>query len=475
MVLSNIMRVVIVAGLFLNATEKIALALESIQQPSFTKQIVYEDEVYPTGNAVNEGSDSLALVEPEKASPAPSLEKPSQVTQETDTFVQEYAVKNAPPKPWRIYQPSVLANHGIEIGGWIQQGITFNSLSPIDRFNGPNTSNDRSAEYQLNQAWLHFYKPTKTDGCGIDLGGKVVLIYGTDWRFGQSFGLENRFDDPNSFYGLVMPQFYGELAINDLTVKFGHFATNTSLELVPATANFFYSHALLMTGYFDPVLVTGVQADYKLDDNWKIIGGANEGWKMFEDPSDTWNFLGGVKWTSDDKRGNLSIMSDNGRQNGFTGQHDRNSLISVFTYKLNTKLYYGSQYTIGQEKNGSVAHRGQNANWYGTEQLFTLKLNDKWTSGLRYEWVRDEGGARVAGVGNVLLTDRGWDGLPGCAGSYQDVSLGLNYRPHPNFLFRPEVRWDFYNGDPNSSGQLPYDSHTRTSQFTTAMDMIFTY
>ena len=60
----------------------------------------------------------------------------------------------------------------------------------------------------LNQAWLYFVRPTKTDGCGFDIGGRVDVVYGEDWRFGQCDGLENRFDDPNSFYGLVLPQFY---------------------------------------------------------------------------------------------------------------------------------------------------------------------------------------------------------------------------------------------------------------------------
>jgi len=35
--------------------------------------------------------------------------------------------------------------------------------------------------------------------------------------------------------------------------------------------NFFYSDSYLMGGYFDPLLVTGLQADYKLNDNWTLI------------------------------------------------------------------------------------------------------------------------------------------------------------------------------------------------------------
>jgi hypothetical protein len=377
--------------------------------------------------------------------------------------------------PWKLPQPQALQQRGIDVGGWVQQGITFNSVNPEDRFNGPVATNDRAGEYQLNQAWLYFARPTKTDGCGWDLGGRLDVVYGTDWRFGQSYGLETTFDDPNSFYGLVLPQFYMEVAYNDLTVKMGHFATFTSLELIPAPLNFFYSHSLLSSAYFDPLLVTGLQADYKLNDNLTAVGGFNRGWMEFEDPSETLNFLGGVKWVSDSKRSNLSLFVDAGPQAGFTGLHDRTSVITVYTYKINERLQYGSQYTVGVEANGSVIHPGQDASWYGTEQLFTYKLTDTWAAGLRYEWVRDNDGSRVAGVGNVLLTDRGWDGLPGLAGAYNDLSLGLNWRPHPNCVLRPEVRWDWYDGQPNAQDQLPYGSHTKREQFLFDVDLVVTF
>jgi hypothetical protein len=382
----------------------------------------------------------------------------------------------AAPQGWKVPQPAFLKNHGIALGGWLEQGITYDALNPEDRFNGPNATNDRSGEYQLNQAWLYLVKPTKTDGSGWDLGGRIDVMYGTDWRFGQNTGLEPTFDDPNSFYGLCLPQFYAEVAVNDLTVKMGHFATFTSLELIPAPLNFFYSHSLLICPYFDPVLVTGLQADYKLNDNWTAVGGFNRGGMMFENPNETLNFLGGPKWASDDKRANLSIMVDAGPQAGFTGTvNDRTNVISVFTYQFTDRFYYGSQYTAGIESHGSVARPGQDASWYGTEQLLTYKLNQKWSAGLRYEWVRDNDGSRVAGIGNALLTDRGWDGLPGEAGAYNDLSLGLNWRPHPNCVFRPEVRWDWYDGQPNGAQQLPYGHYQDRQQFTAACDMILTF
>lgn len=378
-------------------------------------------------------------------------------------------------EPWKLPQPCALQQLGINTGGWLQQGITFNAWNPADRFNGPIATNDRSGEYMLNQAWLYFVRPTKTDGCGFDIGGRVDVVYGEDWRFGQCFGLENRIDSPNDYYGLILPQFYLEVAYNDLTVKMGHFATLTSLEVVPAPMNFFYSHSYLMTGYFDPLLVTGLQADYKIDDNWTVIGGFHRGWQLFENPFDTLNFLGGVKWASDDKRSAISVMVDTGPTVTFTGFHDQTSVIMVLTHQFNERFWSGTQVTVGGEANGSALTAGQDDAWYGFEQIFTYKLNPKWSAGVRYEWVQDNEGSRIAGIGNVLGTNKGWSGTPGFAGSFSDLSLGLNYRPHPNFVLRPEVRWDWYHGPANPAGQLPFGDLAHSSQFTAGLDLLFTF
>jgi len=378
-------------------------------------------------------------------------------------------------EPWKLPQPDFFQRTGINLGGWLEQGITFNSLRPNDRFNGPGSTNDRDGEYQLNQAWVYLVKPTQTDGSGWDIGGRIDVVYGADWRFGQCYGLENRIDDPNSFYGLVLPQFYLEVAYNDLTVKMGHYATMPSLELIPAPLNFFYSHSLLSGGYFDPLLVTGLGAAYKLTDNWSLVGGFHRGWRQYEDPNNDLNFLGGVKWTDDDQRAKLSVMVDAGPQTGFTGVHDRTTVITVFTYKLTERLEYGSQYTVGNERNGSVIRPGQNAAWYGTEQMFTYKLDAKWSLGLRYEWVRDNDGSRVAGIGTALESDRGWSGKPGMAGAYNDLSLGLNWRPNRNVTLRPEVRWDWYDGRPNTDGELPFGDKTKREQFLFATDLLVTF
>ena len=61
-----------------------------------------------------------------------------------------------------------------------------------------------------------------------------------------------------------MPQFYMEVGYNDLTVRMGHYAPSIGYEVVAAPGNFFYSHSYALA-YSEPVLVTGLQADYKLN------------------------------------------------------------------------------------------------------------------------------------------------------------------------------------------------------------------
>jgi hypothetical protein len=440
---------------------------------AIASQMAYAEE-----NAT-QGSTTLAVKTPTLAPPPPSVKTPAPVASQESSeaaFVAPAAQPDPEPKPWKLPQPSILQKLGIDMSGWVQQGITFNAWNPTDRFNGPVYTNDRSGEYMLNQAWLAFVRPTKTDGDGWDIGGRIDVVYGEDWRYGQCEGLETTFDDPNSFYGLILPQFYLEVAYNDLTVKMGHFATMTSLEKIPAPMNFFYSHSYLMGGYYDPLLVTGLQAEYKLNERLTAVGGFNRGWMNFENEEGTLNFLGGVRWTNDDKKSTLSAMVIAGPTMTFAGFHDVDNVIVVYTRKFTDRFWSGTQVTVGRENDGSVVNPGEDDSWYGFEQMLTYKLNNpKWEAGIRYEWVQDNGGSRVGGIGNILGTGRGWTGAPGFAGALSDLSLGLNYRPNLNCVVRPEIRWDWYNGDPNPAGQLPFNTFNNRSQFTAAVDLIVTF
>lgn len=415
----------------------------------------------------------LAAAEPEK--PAPALMETVQNAPaliSSDPAYEAYSVASDAGKPWKLPQPSILQKWGIDMGGWVEQGITYNSRNPDDRFNGPVALNDRSGEYQLNQAWLYLVRPTKTDGHGFDLGGRIDMSYGTDWRYGKCLGLEDRIDSPNSLYGLVMPQFYGEVAINNLTIKGGHYAANFGYEAVPAPANFFYSHSYAMC-YGQPILLTGVQADYQLTDNWTVTGGFSRGWEMFEDNNNKVDIVGGVRWFSDDKDTSFSFMTTSGPQDD-AGSNNRYQYTMVLTQKMGSKWLYAIEHDLGMEEAGDPRTHG-NACWYGIDQYLIYTINSRWSAGLRSEWFRDQDGSRVAGIGNWIGSGRGWTGLPGFQGDFFEIAAGINWRPHTNVLLRPELRWDWYNGTTNMAGQLPYGGGTRSDQLTAAVDLVVTF
>ena len=123
-------------------------------------------------------------------------------------------------------------------------------------------------------------------------------------------------------------------------------------------------------------------------------------------------------------------------------------------------------------ENDDPALFGPYAKWYGLDQYLIYTINPCWSAGARVEWFRDQEGTQVAGIGNA---NWGWPALPGFAGTFTEVTLGLNWRPNANMVVRPEARWDCYTGTTNLQGQLPFDDGTRSSQFLFATDLIFSF
>ncbi len=370
--------------------------------------------------------------------------------------------------PWKLPQPCVLQCLGIKASGWLQAGITFNGEDPADRFNGPILMNDRDGEFQMHQLWLSFERPCDTGGCGVDIGGRVDLFYGTDFRFAvcQGQGLEDRINGLDQLYGFAVPQFYLEAAINKLSIKMGRMGGILGYEMIPPMGSFFYSHAYTIC-YSEPLLITGLMGKYALSDQWTALAGFHRGVRRFEDNNNDLNFQGGLIWTTCDKRTSLAYALDVGPTDD-QGLQDEYIQSLVFKHQLSKRALYVIQNNIGFLNR--VAGE-EDAEWYSIVQYLIYTINPCWSAGLRVEWFRDDDGVRVAGLGN-LPTNRGWMGAPGFEGSFTEVTIGLNWKPKPNILVRPEARWDSYSGSTNLAGEFPYDGGQSTDQFTFATDLV---
>ena len=107
----------------------------------------------------------------------------------------------------------------VNIGGWIQSGYHSED-------NG--LFNSRPDEWNLHQAWLFAEKQAVAGESPF--GFRADLLYGIDAQDTQSFGNNpGAFDFQNGFdhgaFGWAIPQLYAELALENWTIKGGHFYT----------------------------------------------------------------------------------------------------------------------------------------------------------------------------------------------------------------------------------------------------------
>lgn len=396
-------------------------------------------------------------------------------------LLQDGGAQSGPPQlPIHLPQPGFLQELGIGMAGWVQGGYTGNGYSPADRWNGPVFLNDRSDDFQMNQLWLAFDKVADNGGCGLALGGHMDIVYGTDWRYGAAYGLENKINSPDTLYGLVLPQMYGEVALNKLKIKGGRYASNYGHELVPSPANFFYSHTLAMA--LEPLLVTGIKADYQLNDRWGVSLGTHRGLGMFEDWNNDWDIVAGATWTPAEGtvvRYNMDTGRNKPSGTPFA-DHGRFGQYIVWDQAINPCWDYSMQYTFIYDDNG-IAPSGADAQVHSLAHWLIYKASDKWHFGGRFEWMSDANGYGVNGIGNWLAAidggaapTAGWKGV-GYQGDFYNFTLGANYRPCPNMVIRPEIRWDFYEGQTNGAGDYPFNDGTRNNQTTFGIDFVFLY
>lgn len=388
-------------------------------------------------------------------------------------------------EPWRLF-PEI--GCGWNLTGFINASANANADHPGSHFNGPVTFLDREG-VRMNQAYLTFERVADSGGCGFDWGGRIDAMYGSDYVFTQAAGLElhqngtphwnGRPDGYTRQYGLALPQFYGEVAYNDVSVKLGHFYTIIGYQVVPATGNFFVTQPYTFQ-YGEPFTHTGALATYKYTDELTFYAGGVNGWDKFDAVTDKLGYLGGMLYAPSHGAYTILLTGTHGQEDGIAPpiMGIRNMYSLVFTYNVSDTVQYVVQHDNGRQDNGAGA--GVDAEWYGINQYLYYTLNECWKFGARAEWFRDDSGfrlqsapVRLGGLG--ALAAAGVPGaplaadLPGAAGGhYYEIAVGANWTPSANLTVRPEFRWDWSEG----TAVAPYDDFTKDSQFMAAIDAI---
>jgi hypothetical protein len=218
-----------------------------------------------------------------------------------------------------------------------------------------------------------------------------------------------------------------------------------------------------------PQLVTGVLGDYKLTDRFSIQAGFTRGWMEFEDINNDFDFMGGVKWESCDKRTSIAYALSTGPQD-LAGAQNRFVYSLVAKRQISKKFQYVAVHNLGIENDWG--QNGADAEWYGLNQYFLYTINPCWSANLRFEWMRDDDGARIAGPGNIPGV-RAFNGR-GFAGDFYELTVGLSWRPKDNITVRPEIRFDTYDGPVGPTG-LPFNDGASDDQFLFGVDAIVTF
>jgi hypothetical protein len=409
--------------------------------------------------------------------------------------------------PTRYLELDALKSRGISTYGWINAGIGANNWGAP--WNGPITFNDRAWQGQMNQLYLVNEKVLDLEDGGFDWGGRVDLLYGTDYVFTTARGLDaNLLNDPggsglpswgNKYYGLAMPQLYGELGYGDHAVKFGHFYTIIGYEVVPAIGNFFYTHAYTMQ-YGEPFTHTGILDVWTVNDQLTVYGGITNGWDNYSDPINIFGinnpgypgansnaaFLGGATFKSSDEAQALTMTVSSGNEigsfdpSGLANIGNRSVLSTVYINELSDKLTYvfqndnGWQFNAGTNDTLNQAQPGT-ALWYGINQYMFYTFSDNVVGGMRLEWFRDNNGYRVySPLRNFLF---GGPYGSGFQGNFWQATWGLNWKPNGsrNWIIRPELRYDWYSPD-KSGTPLPFGRNSdQYGQFYGGCDAIWQF
>lgn len=338
-----------------------------------------------------------------------------------------------PDEPFTIFPRDTCS--GITAGFWSQVGYHTEGVNDI----GDGLMNNYPNRVQLQQQWVYIEKKLDTGGCGFDWGFRADYVYGTDGPDTQAYG--NRPDSwdygwtNGGAYGHAIPQAYVELGINNLTAKIGHFYTVLGYEVVPATGNFFYSHAYEFV-LSQPFTHTGVLLEQKLSDRLSVLGGWTAGWDTGFERNGGSNFLGGVRLTLTDRLAfsYLCSLGDAGYDvGGVPGSSSRayyhNALI-VWDFLQDWQYVCNLTYANNDRLLGGTL---EDTTGFGNYLFYTL--NDCWKAGVRLEWLRDAriGSPQVKGAMNEVV----------------NLTVGLNYHPAANVVVRPEVRWiDFHDSNP---------------------------
>ena len=181
----------------------------------------------------------------------------------------------------------------------------------------------------------------------------------------------------------------------------------------------------------------------------------------------------GINWTSEKDR--VALVSEwfigNTQPAGIDST--RVECVTDITVKISDKWHYVLENSVCHDSNtassstpnlnGAPGPGMGPASWIGWTNYLFYDVNDRWAFGIRWEYFQDLDGAVVTQVGPPAILEPG--------SRWNDVTMGLNWKPNKNVTVRSEVRWDWAE-NPAPPGAKPFDDGNSNGQFLWGNDVI---
>ncbi|MBQ2821451.1 MAG: porin [Thermoguttaceae bacterium] len=381
------------------------------------------------------------------------------------------------------------------VEGYLAQGFNVNSNSTS--YSEPVGTYDKEG-YQLNQLYLSVGRRI-CRGDQWAVGGQVDIMFGTDYYYMTSTGLETDHNNQphwngkdlnrdhyragREMYGMALPQAFLEAYVPILAgvdVKVGHFNSVMGFEANQANQNFFYSRSYTSI-YGVPTSMTGVMTEWHLNDVWSITAGAVNEWNAFDTPEDHFSYVLGVNYQNPCQTFAVSATVMGGKQCAASFQADDYSHPGANTtvfdlcakFKLTDRLAYVVEFNYGNNDaevyDILAASSSKGRNWYGFSNYLFWQLSNTLTLGARFEWFCDKENTVISGGHQTTFANMGVN--------YFNWTLGLNWDPCPWLTIRPEMRWDYSDMELDVNGQkfYAYDRNSANYQFTLGCDAIIRF
>lgn len=329
----------------------------------------------------------------------------------------------AAPAPW--YEQ-------IAVNGMVSTSYVGNFNSPASRTNQFRVFDTVSGSAQLDVAQLvvqHEASKPGQAGFMIDvMAGAVANVTAALGLFRDENGEAGEFDILQAYASYVAPAGRG------LRFDVGKFTTHIGYEVVDRYDDFNnnQSHSFLF-GYAEPVTHTGLRVSYPFTDKLSAQVLLVNGWDNARD-NNGGKSVGAQFEANPSDRVSVVVAYMGGPEQAESDASTRNTIDTYATFKATPRLSLALNYDHGWESEAPRAETAGggvvDATWQGVAGYARVEVSERLAFTGRVEWFDDPFGART-----------------GYVQSLKEVTFTPEFRPHPKFVIRGDLRKDWSNKD----------------------------